>query len=88
MQGNRPTLLRFAAPIVAALLAACSGAPASAPAPDAAPQAITLPTTGPRRVEIHTKGKAAVAHGPKERCEAHVAALHGYGLWATMQKDR
>ena len=39
-------------------------------------------------MDVHTKGKAAVAHGPKERCEAHVAALHGYGLWATMQKDR
>ena len=38
--------------------------------------------------DVHTKGKAVVAHGPKERCEAHVAALHGYGLWATMQKDR
>jgi ATP-dependent Clp protease adaptor protein ClpS len=38
--------------------------------------------------DVHTKGKAAVSHGPKERCEAHVAALHGYGLWATMQRDR
>jgi ATP-dependent Clp protease adapter protein ClpS len=25
--------------------------------------------------------------GPRERCEAYVAALHEYGLWATMQKD-
>ncbi len=39
-------------------------------------------------MDVHTKGKAVVAHGPKERCEAHVATLHGYGLWATMQKDR
>ena len=39
-------------------------------------------------MDVHTKGKAVVANGPKERCEAHVAALHGYGLWATMQQDR
>jgi ATP-dependent Clp protease adaptor protein ClpS len=38
--------------------------------------------------DVHTKGKAVVANGPKERCEAHVAALHGYGLWATFQRDR
>ena len=38
--------------------------------------------------DVHTKGKAVVANGPKERCEAHVAALHGYGLWATLQQDR
>jgi ATP-dependent Clp protease adaptor protein ClpS len=38
--------------------------------------------------DVHTKGKAVVANGSKEECEVHVAALHGYGLWATMQKDR
>ena len=38
--------------------------------------------------DVHTKGKAVVANGPRERCEAHVAALHGYGLWATLQRDR
>jgi len=38
--------------------------------------------------DVHTKGKAVVANGPKERCEAYVSALHGYGLWATYQKDR
>ena len=39
-------------------------------------------------MDVHTKGKAVVASGPRERCEAHVAALHGYGLWATLQQDR
>ena len=39
-------------------------------------------------LDVHTKGKAVVANGPRERCEAHVAALHGYGLWATLQRDR
>jgi ATP-dependent Clp protease adaptor protein ClpS len=38
--------------------------------------------------DVHTKGKAVVANGPRERCEADVAALHGYGLWATLQRDR
>src|SRR4029453_10393953 len=39
-------------------------------------------------MDVHTKGKAVVANGSQEECEVHVAALHGYGLWATMQKDR
>ena len=39
-------------------------------------------------MDVHTKGKAVVANGPKERCEAHVATLHGYGLCATLQQDR
>ena len=39
-------------------------------------------------MDVHTKGKAVVANGPKERCEAPVATLHGYGLWATLQQDR
>ena len=39
-------------------------------------------------MDVHTKGKAVVANGPRERCEAHVATLHGYGLWATLQQDR
>ena len=38
--------------------------------------------------DVHTKGRAVVANGSKEECEVYVAALHGYGLWATMQKDR
>ena len=39
-------------------------------------------------MDVHTKGKAVVSNGPRERCEADVAALHGYGLWATFQRDR
>lgn len=38
--------------------------------------------------DVHTKGKAVVANGDRAVCEGYVAALHGYGLWATMQKDR
>ena len=39
-------------------------------------------------MDVHTKGKAVVANGTKDECEGHVARLHAYGLWATMQKDR
>ena len=38
-------------------------------------------------MQVHVDGKSVVANGARERCEAYVAALHGYGLWATMQKD-
>jgi ATP-dependent Clp protease adaptor protein ClpS len=38
-------------------------------------------------MDVHTKGKAVVAHGPKEKCEGDVARLHAHGLWATLQKD-
>jgi ATP-dependent Clp protease adaptor protein ClpS len=39
-------------------------------------------------LDVHHKGKAVVAHGPREKCEHDVARLHAHGLWATMQKDR
>ena len=39
-------------------------------------------------LDVHHKGKAVVAHGPRERCEFDVSRLHAHGLWATMQKDR
>jgi ATP-dependent Clp protease adaptor protein ClpS len=37
--------------------------------------------------DVHTKGKAVVANGPREKCEFDVARLHAHGLWATMQHD-
>jgi len=37
--------------------------------------------------DIHTKGKAAVSSGTRERAEGDVARLHAYGLWATMEKN-
>ncbi|MCU1550154.1 MAG: ATP-dependent Clp protease adapter ClpS [Glaciihabitans sp.] len=36
---------------------------------------------------VHTEGKAVVASGSREEMERHVAAMHGYGLWATLQKE-
>jgi ATP-dependent Clp protease adaptor protein ClpS len=38
--------------------------------------------------DVHTKGKAVVANGSQTEAERHVARLHSYGLWATMQRDR
>jgi ATP-dependent Clp protease adaptor protein ClpS len=38
-------------------------------------------------LDVHEKGRAAVAHGDREQMERHVEALQGYGLWATMRKD-
>ena len=37
-------------------------------------------------LEVHTEGRSSVAHGSKEKMEAHVVAMHGFGLWATVQK--
>jgi ATP-dependent Clp protease adaptor protein ClpS len=39
-------------------------------------------------LDVHEKGRAAVSHGSKEKCEFDVSRLHAHGLWATMQKDR
>ena len=39
-------------------------------------------------MDVHTKGKAVVAHGPKEAMERDAEALQGYGLWATFEKDQ
>jgi ATP-dependent Clp protease adaptor protein ClpS len=36
---------------------------------------------------VHTEGRAVVASGSREAMEADTEALHGYGLWATFQKD-
>jgi ATP-dependent Clp protease adaptor protein ClpS len=37
-------------------------------------------------MQVHQEGKSAVANGAKEKMEAHVVAMHGFGLWATVQK--
>jgi ATP-dependent Clp protease adaptor protein ClpS len=38
-------------------------------------------------MDVHTKGRAVVSHGTREQMETDTEALHGYGLWATFQKD-
>ena len=37
--------------------------------------------------DVHTKGRAVVSSGPREKAEADVARLHAHGLWATLQRD-
>jgi ATP-dependent Clp protease adaptor protein ClpS len=38
-------------------------------------------------LQVHHEGKCVVASGTREEMERHVSALHGYGLWATLQKQ-
>ena len=39
-------------------------------------------------LDVHTKGRAVVSTGTRERMETDTEALQGYGLWATFQKDK
>jgi ATP-dependent Clp protease adaptor protein ClpS len=39
-------------------------------------------------LDVHHKGRAAVSQGTREEMERDVQAMHGYGLWATLQQDR
>jgi ATP-dependent Clp protease adaptor protein ClpS len=38
-------------------------------------------------MDVHTKGKAVVNSGPREKSELDVFRLHEHGLWATMEQD-
>lgn len=38
-------------------------------------------------MDVHTEGRAVVSTGTREKMEADTEAMHGYGLWATFQKD-
>ncbi|MDO5494496.1 MAG: ATP-dependent Clp protease adapter ClpS [bacterium] len=37
-------------------------------------------------LRVHEQGKAVVSQGGREPMETDVAAMHGYGLWATLEK--
>ncbi|MEV0124081.1 ATP-dependent Clp protease adapter ClpS [Streptomyces sp. NPDC050703] len=39
-------------------------------------------------MDVHHKGRAVVSSGTREEMERDVQAMHGYGLWATLQQDR
>jgi ATP-dependent Clp protease adaptor protein ClpS len=39
-------------------------------------------------LDVHQKGQAVVSNGSREEMERDVEAMHGYGLWATMQHDK
>jgi ATP-dependent Clp protease adaptor protein ClpS len=38
--------------------------------------------------QVHHEGKAVVSNGSREQMERDVEAMHGYGLWATLQQDK
>jgi ATP-dependent Clp protease adaptor protein ClpS len=38
-------------------------------------------------LDVHHRGRAVVSSGTRERMELDVSTLHGYGLWATLQKQ-
>ena len=38
-------------------------------------------------LDVHQEGRAAVSNGTREEMERDVEAMHGYGLWATLQQD-
>lgn len=38
-------------------------------------------------MRVHTEGRAVVAEGGREPMESHVAAMHAYGLWATLERS-
>ena len=37
-------------------------------------------------LQVHNNGKAVVSTGGREQMEADVDAMHGYGLWATLEQ--
>ena len=37
-------------------------------------------------MDVHHRGKAVVSEGRREEMERDVEAMHGYGLWATLEK--
>ena len=38
-------------------------------------------------LEVHEEGRSVVSHGSREEMERDVQAMHGFGLWATLQKQ-
>ncbi|MGL4745449.1 MAG: ATP-dependent Clp protease adapter ClpS [Dermatophilaceae bacterium] len=38
-------------------------------------------------MQVHTEGRAVVSNGTREEMETDTEAMHGYGLWATFQKN-
>ncbi|CAN5889018.1 hypothetical protein BH20ACT6_BH20ACT6_09340 [soil metagenome] len=37
-------------------------------------------------LQVHEEGRAVVSDGSREEMERDVEAMHGYGLWATLEK--
>jgi ATP-dependent Clp protease adaptor protein ClpS len=39
-------------------------------------------------LQVHNEGKSVVFSGQREQAELYVQRLHGYSLWATMERSR
>lgn len=39
-------------------------------------------------LSVHEEGRATVSAGSREEMERDVTAMHNYGLWATVSRDR
>ena len=37
-------------------------------------------------LQVHNQGRAVVSGGSREQMETHVDAMHGFGLWATLER--
>ena len=37
--------------------------------------------------QVHEEGRAVVSSGNREQMEVDVQAMHGFGLWATLQRS-
>ncbi|WP_263730116.1 ATP-dependent Clp protease adapter ClpS [Cellulomonas sp. SG140] len=38
-------------------------------------------------MQVHQEGRAVVSTGTREAMEVDVQAMHGFGLWATLQRE-
>ena len=38
-------------------------------------------------MQVHQEGRAVVSSGSREAMEVDVQAMHGFGLWATLQRQ-
>ena len=45
------------------------------------------PEAEARMREVHENGKSVVSSGGREQMEVDVQAMHGFGLWATLQRS-
>ncbi len=39
-------------------------------------------------MDVHQEGKAIVSSGSRDEMERDVTAMHSYGLWATLSRER
>ena len=45
------------------------------------------PTASRLMMQVHTRGRAVVSTGHREQMEVDVQAMHGFGLWATLDQE-